>query len=269
MPRKIKFKKDAVTPLENDEGFEVTLPDDVFTEDDVKKNFVSKDDHDTALTKARNATEFAKRKAREEAIEDEGFLNEVAKKKADFFKERFGGSGDDKDVQAQLDAVRKDEVQPLKERLDGLSAENESLRKSAKSGAVERAMSDSKVVAKRRLLVNEYIERRTQWDPKTGSVVVVDDEGTVRKRSADGGMRAMSTADLLEEMRAMEEFDDCFEADERDGSSKNGDGGDDSSRRSKKNVGSRADLKTPAEKAAYVREHGHEEYLKLPVKPED
>ncbi len=262
MPRTITIAQDQVTAAEDSGQVIVTLPDNVFSEADVKANFVPLAKHEALQSSVSERITTAKRNARTELAADDDFLAEIADSRAPFFRERFGAETPDR--QAVIEAIRRDEVEPLKKQVATIGEENLTLRRSAVRGDVEVALTAAKLLPGAHKLVREYVERRSVYSSDVGGAVVVEDDGeTVRQRASEGGFVPMRPEHLLSEMRESGDYDNFFAAADKDGS---GFGGTPAAGAGK--VQFRSQFRSDKERADYIAKHGSEAYLDLPEKDE-
>lgn len=228
MPKKIKLPKASIVTVDGEDSVEVTLPDSVFLEEDVRANFVAKDVHERLAngveTRVQTAAANATAKARTELMQDDGFLTEATKKRADFFKERFPDAKD-VDIEKLRDQFREEEVAPLQDKTTKLEEENGVLKKSTKEGDIERALHAARVTKDSRDLMGDHLRLRAVYSDEYHTTVVVGDDGKVLTRAKEGSMVPVTPADYLAGLRKEGRFKNAFESDQRPGGDFSGEDG--------------------------------------------
>lgn len=225
MASKIQVAKSAIKELEGG-NVEITLPDSVVTEEDVRKNFVPRADHErltgSVEERVNTAAANAKKTARGELVKDNEFLESLTKDRADFFEKKFPKG--DVDVEKVAGQVREQEVAPLQLELKATKELLGTLKGSAVSGERQRAMVAAGVDDEHLGLVDAYVGQRTQWSDEHGRVVVMGDDGKVETVLKNGTMVPKTVEERLVDMRKSGKFNFAFKDQTRSGADVTADG---------------------------------------------
>lgn len=213
-------------------------------------------DKDPRVVPLKNAYERVKesdRVARATLAQKESALGEAMQKLEAL--EKAGGKGSD-EYQAQLAQVQEKfglKIKDLETKLEGKGQKIDTLvRRNAAVEAITAAKGNVK------LLLPHVLERtRTVEDGDNVTAQVVDEKGN--PRIADTLGTPMTLAGLVEEMKKSDEFAPAFEGTGVAGAGTEG-GGNVAGAGS---VTKRSDLKTDAEKAAFITKHGLEAFQAL------
>lgn len=244
------------------EAREIELPDGFLPESQVRENFMPKTLAEQEREKAvRTAVKEAKGKLSAELIDSEDFLERILDLKGDEVRERLGVNGSQGPTDADFDKIRKRmieaEVNPREERIKELSERAERLQKDALRGAWSRAIAEAGVEEDYAELVELWLEKRSAYDDEHGPVVL-DDDGNPDFVLEDGGKhRPKTPRDLLSEIRKSGSKPGWFRGETTPGVGYKGAGTKGSP--SGRNIQDMSE----AEKRAFIRENGQEEYFKL------
>lgn len=245
----------TITITIDGESREVPAPDGVFLKEEVESDFVPKEVYRKELSRqAQKAREGYVKP--DELVEDEEFLDRLAKDRGDFFRERLKitpPKGDDVDVEKIRGQIVEQEVEPLRGQLSEAQQEIERLRVHALDAEVADASDALGVVSDIRDLVKLWVRGRVTWDEDHGWIVTDEDGNPDYVVEGDKPV-PKGVKHLLDDVKRRGEKKAWFASETRDGIDYKGHDG-------------RTPTKAPAEmdeaeKIEFIREHGKDAWLK-------
>ena len=162
---------------------------------------------------------------------------------------------------ASLKAEKEQEIRARETKIKELSSDRELWAQKYQRTVIDRELSDAalKTGVKPSALTDVILRGQNMWHlDDTGRIVAKDNHGDL-EYGADGTSLLTPTEWLEAKLRT--EAPHFFEA--SGGGGANGGGGPGGSTNSKVRV--KSDLKTPADKSAYIAKHGYEAFAKLPI----
>lgn len=200
----------------------------------------------------------------EEIVEDEEALETLRSRRPDLFRSEDDGGEPEGLTEEDLDRYREEwrsqEVDPMQDRVEELESENERLRREQLKRVALEAFDEVGIRKGLRPLVLEYYANadRVGFHDEEGDWFLRDGEHFLPSASEEN--RYVTIREDLARKRKEGDYADWFEATTREGAGfgGSGEGG------GRRQINSKADIKTRADRVAYIKEHGIEAYESLP-----
>lgn len=189
----------------------------VIPEDEVRDSYVPREVmEDTIQQRIARATRG--RFTIDDLDEDDDVLARIADRYSDRVKDALGIDDDanDVDVDKLRESIRSSEVSPLKEQLETLESQVNSLRVERLKATVAGVDAIREGLTP---LIQRYYQDAAEWDPEYEDWFVVDDDGEFKTTSdpQKGKAPYMTIEEDLAEKHGSGEFDEWFKAQSRDG----------------------------------------------------
>lgn len=202
----------------------------------------------------------------DEIAQSEEALEELRARRPDLFRSEGDGDGGDgaglteEDLDRYREEWRAREVRPLEERAESLEQQVQTLRREQLKRVALEAFDEVGIRKGLRPLVLEFYASsdRVGFHEDEGGWYLRDGDHFLP--SASEGSRYVTIREDLERKKSEGDFADWFESTTREGAGfgGSGEGG------GRKQITTKADIKTRKDRIAYIEEHGYEAYESLP-----